>query len=330
MVESGIKGVEFIVANTDAQALSYSATQNRLNLGRGITKGLGAGSNPEIGRKAAEESLDEIKEYLQGADMVFVTCGLGGGTGTGAAPIIAGLAKELDILTIGVVTLPFSFEGKRRREQAYQGYEELKEKVDTLIAIQNDRILSIIDKKTSLHDAFNYVDDILRQGIQGISNVITTHGLINVDFADVKTIMKNAGSSMMGIGYGSNEARAVDAARAAITSPLLDVDIKGAKGLLFTITGGRDLSMYEIDEASRIITEACDPDCNIIFGAVIDENYVGEIKITVIATGFESTRKSDTVTKRQTGYIGLGHNTSENVEIKDEYDIPAFMRNKIK
>lgn len=322
MVESGIKGVEFIIANTDAQALSNGATQNRINLGRGATRGLGAGSNPDIGKQSANESLDEIKEHLQGADMVFITCGLGGGTGTGAAPVIAELAKEMDILTIGVVTRPFSFEGKRRAQQAQQGYDDLKAKVDTLIAIDNDRILNIIDKKTGIHEAFMYVDNVLQQGIKGISDIIITHGLINVDFADVRSIMTNAGTALMGIGFGSGESRAVDAARAAMNSPLIGADVKGAKGLLFTVTGGRDLSMYEIDEAARIIAEASAPDANIIFGAVIDEKYQGEMKITVVATGFDEKPTEDSVS--QIGHGGIRRSNNE-----DEYDIPAFLRNKI-
>ena len=333
MVEAGLSGVEFIIANTDAQALSHAPSQNRINLGRGITRGLGAGSNPDVGRKAAEESHDEIKEHLEGADMIFITCGLGGGTGTGAAPIVAEIARELGILTVGIVTIPFSFEGK---EQADQGYADLKDKVDTLIAIKNDKILSIIDKRTSLHDAFKCVDDILRQGIQGISSIITEHGIINVDFADVRAIMANAGTAMMGIGYGSNETRAIDAARAATTSPLLDVDIHGAKGLLFTITGGNDLSMSEVEEAGRIITEACDKDCNIIFGVITDENYVGEVKITVVATGFDDSKKApEPVMGRmqQVGSFLPPNNTTNKIPdsftSKDEYDIPAFMRNKI-
>lgn len=287
MISAKLEGVDFISVNTDAQALYHSQAPHRINIGRATTRGLGAGANPSVGKKAAEESSEEIKALLSGADMVFITCGMGGGTGTGAGPVIADIARELGALTVGVVTRPFSFEGSRRNEVGMQGIEELKQKVDTLITIPNDRILSIIDKKTPLIDAFVVVDDVLRQGIQGIADLITVHGMINVDFADVRTIMQNAGSALMGIGYGSGENRAVEAARAAIESPLLELSISGAKGVLFNITGGNDLSMFEVDEAAKIITEAADPNANIIFGAVINESYTGEIKCTVIATGFD-------------------------------------------
>ena len=256
-------------------------------IGKETTGGLGAGADVEVGRKSAEENKDEIYEVLKGADMVFVTCGMGGGTGTGAAPLVAQIAKELGALTVGVVTKPFTFEGARRRKVAELGIQELKEKVDTLIIIPNDRLLQIVDKKTSLMDAFGIVDDVLRQGVQGISDLITLHGIINVDFADVRTIMQDAGSALMGIGYGTGDNRAVEAARAAIDSPLLELSIEGARGILFNITGGPDLGMYEIDEAAKTITEAADPDANIIFGSIIDEAMAGEVKITVIATGFD-------------------------------------------
>ncbi len=286
MIQSGLEGVEFLSINTDAQALYTSKAPIRINIGRATTRGLGAGANPQIGQKAAEESSEEIKQALAGADMVFITCWLWGGTGTGAAPVIAEIAKALGALVVGVVTKPFGFEWQRRNVQALDGYEKLREKVDTLITIPNDKILSIIDKKTPLLDAFNIVDEVLNQGVQGVSDLITLPGLINVDFADVKSVMENAGSALMGIGYGSGENRAVEAARSAIDSPLLELSIAWAKGLLFNITGGTDLSMFEVDEAARIITEACDPEANIIFGATINENYTGEIKITVVATGF--------------------------------------------
>jgi cell division protein FtsZ len=284
MIQAGLEGVEFISVNTDAQALFASKAQVRINIGRATTRGLGAGANPDIGKKAAEESSEEIKQALAGADMIFITCGLGGGTGSGAAPVVAEIAKGLGALVVGVVTKPFNFEGNRRMIQAIDSYERLKEKVDTLITIPNDKILTIIDKKTPLLDAFNIVDEVLHQGIAGVSDLITLPGLINTDFADVKSVMENAGSALMGIGYGSGENRAVEAARAAIDSPLLELSISGAKGLLLNVTGGTDLSMFEVDEAANIIREQCDSEANIIFGTTINENYTGEIKITVIAT----------------------------------------------
>jgi cell division protein FtsZ len=287
MIDARIQGVDFVQLNTDAQALYHSNATRKINIGKGTTKGLGAGANPEIGKKSAEESLEEIRNSIEGADMVFITCGLGGGTGTGAAPVVAELAREMGILTVGIVTRPFSFEGSQRRSKANEGLKELEEKVDTLITIPNDKILSIIDKKTPVMDAFVIVDDVLRQGIQGISDLIVNHGLINVDFADVKSIMANAGSALMGIGFGSGENRAAEAARSAIDSPLLELAVEGAKGILFNITGGHDLSMFEVDEAARIITEAADPEANIIFGSVVNEAFTGEVKVTVIATGFE-------------------------------------------
>lgn len=287
MINSKMRGVEFVAINTDAQALSNNDASIKIQIGKETTRGLGSGSDPEIGRHSAEENKEEIYETLKGSDMVFITCGMGGGTGTGASPFVAEIAKELGALTVGVVTKPFSFEGQRRRKVADMGTQDLKEKVDTLITIPNDRLLQVIDKKTSLFDAFGVVDDVLRQGVQGISDLITLHGIINVDFADVKTIMQDAGSALMGIGRGSGDNRAIEAARSAIESPLLELSIDGAKGILFNITGGTDLGMYEIDEAAKAITEAADPDANIIFGAIIDEAMQGEVKITVIATGFE-------------------------------------------
>ena len=361
MIASGLEKVEFIAINTDAQALFSSKATTRINIGRATTRGLGAGANPETGKKAAEESSEEIKQALAGADMVFVTCGLGGGTGTGAAPVIAEIAKSLGALVVGVVTKPFSFEGQRRYTQAIDGYEKLKEKVDTLITIPNDKILSLVDKKTPLLDAFNIVDEVLNQGVQGISDLITLPGLINVDFADVRSVMENAGSALMGIGYGSGENRAVEAARAAVDSPLLELSIAGAKGLLFNITGGSDLSMFEVDEAAKIITEACDPEANIIFGASINDNYAGEIKITVVATGFDfdtnrkfgETQKQNTVSpfgKRTLGATPAhtpvsstptqnlfgnqptmgGMSASQNASAPSDLDVPAFLRNKMK
>ncbi len=350
MVGAKVDGVEFISINTDAQALYHSHAPHRINIGKALTKGLGAGSTPEIGKKAAEESSEELKSAMEGSDMIFITCGLGGGTGTGAAPVVADIARELGILTVAVVTRPFSFEGANRTQSAIEGLEQLKGKVDTIITIPNDRILSIIDKKTPLTDAFIVVDDILRQAIQGIADLITTHGMINVDFADVRTIMQGAGSSLMGIGYGSGENRAVDAARAAIESPLLEMSISGAKGILFNITGGNDLSMFEVDEAAKIITDAADADANIIFGTVINENYTGEIKCTVIATGFspEEQERQQGMTAGGTiqrlgnipsssmavGKQSMSSNTSNmNVKAKsmeEDLEVPAFMRKSLK
>lgn len=326
MIKAGLRGVDFITINTDAQALYHSEASTRINIGKATTRGLGAGSNPDVGRQAAEESIDEIKDALEGSDMIFLTYGLGGGTGTGAGPVIAAAAKEMGILTVAVVTKPFSFEGFRRKNQAEEGLENLKNKVDTLIIIPNDKILSIIDKKTPLNDAFAVVDDVLRQGVQGISELITVHGMINVDFADVKTIMENAGSALMGIGYGTGENRAVEAAKAAVESPLLELSIDGAKGVLFNITGGNDLSMFEVDEAARIITEAADPEANVIFGAVINDSYTGEVKITVIATGFDYKQEPGSIIRPRASYH------SDNIPLKqtdNELDIPAFIRQKM-
>jgi cell division protein FtsZ len=287
MINTKLRGVEFVAVNTDAQALVSNPAPVKIQIGKETTRGLGAGSSVEVGKKSVEENKEEIYETLKGSDMVFVAYGAGGGTGTGAGPMVAAIAKEQGALTIGIVTKPFSFEGIRRKKVAEEGIEELRDRVDTLIVIPNDRLLQVIDKKTSLSDAFTVVDDVLRQGVQGISDLITVHGIINVDFADVKTIMADAGSALMGIGRGTGDNRAVEAARAAIDSPLLELSIDGAKGILFNITGGPDLSMYEIDEAAKIITEAADPDANIIFGSIVDESMSGEVKITVIATGFD-------------------------------------------
>ncbi len=287
MIASKIRGVEFIAMNTDVQALHASQAQQKLHIGKSVTRGLGAGMDPEIGHKAAEESQNEIREMLKGADMVFVTCGLGGGTGSGASPFIASIAKEMGALTVAVVTKPFSFEGAARRNIAEAAYEKLAANVDTIITIPNDRVLQMIDKKTSLLEAFEMVDDVLRQGVQGISELITQHGNINVDFADVRAIMANRGSALMGIGHGHGDNRAADAAKAAIASPLLEVSIDGAKGILFTITGGSNLGLYELNEAAKIITQTADPNAKVIFGAVIDESLKDDIKITVIATGFD-------------------------------------------
>ena len=362
MISYKLKGVEFVAINTDAQALVHNQAPIKIQIGKETTRGLGAGSDVELGRKSVEENKEEVYEALKGSDMVFVTYGAGGGTGTGAGPMVAAIAKELGALTVGVVTRPFSFEGQRRMKVASLGIEELKDKVDTLITIPNDRLLQVIDKKTSLFDAFGIVDDVLRQGVQGISDLITLHGIINVDFADVRTIMSDAGSALMGIGRASGDNRAIEAARAAIDSPLLELSIDGAKGILFNITGGRDMGMYEIDEAAKAITEAADSDANIIFGAIIDEAMSGEIKITVIATGFDVERLKDkpkaqiiTTTNPLASKYGGGYNSNpmnniprveptpapnippppepvqepeENLE--DELEVPAFIRRKLK
>jgi cell division protein FtsZ len=290
MIEEGLGGVDFISINTDAQALLLNKAKTRIRIGDKLTRGLGAGGNPEIGRKAAEESADELYEVLRGADMVFITCGMGGGTGTGATPIVAQVARELGALTIGVVTRPFHFEGARRMQGAEAGIEALRGQVDTLIVIPNDRLLQLVDKKSTLQDAFKLADDVLRQGIQGISELITVPGLINLDFADVRAIMSEGGAALMAVGRAKGEDRARKAAEDAVRSSLLDVTIDGARGILFNVTGGPDLSLFDVNEAAAIIKETAHPDVNLIFGAVIDENMGDEIRITVIATGFEQNR----------------------------------------
>ena len=352
MMQVGIDKVEFIAVNTDSQALSHSKADRKVHIGRKTTRGLGAGMNPEIGRASAEENKEEIFETIKKSDMVFITCGLGGGTGTGAAPVIADLSKKAGILTVAVVTKPFAFEGAKRKELAEKGYEELKSKVDTIISIPNDRVLQIIDKKTPLLQAFKTVDDVLRQGVAGIAELVTVPGLVNVDFADIKTIMENAGSALMGIGRGKGENRAIEAARAAIGSPLLETAIDGAKGVLFNIVGGKSLSMHEVDEAAKFVTKSVDPDAEIIFGAVIDENMDDEVNITVIATGFdEGSRKkpvdsvsSTQVVEKEPEVMPRTRKplfaTKTLPEIKDldpgdqdsqdELDIPAFIRKKMK
>ncbi|MCK5211977.1 cell division protein FtsZ [Candidatus Parcubacteria bacterium] len=287
MVDAGIKGVEFIAMNTDVQALHYNKASKKLHVGKSITRGLGAGMNPELGRQSVEESQNEVRDILKDADMVFVTCGLGGGTGTGASPTVAEIARDLGALTVAIVTKPFAFEGVQRKNIAERGLTELQDKVDTIITIPNDKLLQVIDKKTSLLDAFRVVDEVLQQGVQGIAELITQPGLINVDFADVKAIMSNAGSALMGIGIASGENKAIEAAKGAISSPLLEMSIEGARGLLFTITGGENLGMNEVNEAAKIITASADEDAKIIFGAVIDPKMKDELKISVVATGFD-------------------------------------------
>jgi len=291
MVKSGIRGVEFLVMNTDVQALHNNSAPKKIHIGKTVTRGLGAGMDPEMGKRAAEEAQNEIREALKDTDMVFITCGLGGGTGSGASPVIAALAKDMGVLTVAVVTKPFSFEGPQRKLIGDRAHEELSRHVDTIITIPNDRILQIIDKKTSLLDAFKIVDDVLRQGVQGISELITVPGLINVDFADVRTIMSDTGSALMGIGVGKGENRAMDAAKAAISSPLLEISIDGARGILFTITGGANLGMQEVAEAAKVVTSSADDNAKVIFGAVIDETMQDDIRITVIATGFDERRE---------------------------------------
>ncbi len=316
MIMAGLKGVEFIAVNTDAQALYLSKADKKIQIGEKLTKGLGAGANPEIGRKAAEESKDIMEEVLQGADMIFITAGMGGGTGTGAAPIVAEISKSLGILTVGVVTKPFTFEGKKRQANAEIGIADIKNNVDTLITIPNDRLLSIAEKKTSMIEAFKMADDVLRQGVQGISDLIAVPGLINLDFADVRTIMLDTGLAHMGIGKGSGEGRAVEAAKQAISSPLLETSIEGAKGVLLNITGGANLGLLEINEAAELISSVADPEANIIFGAVIDEKLQDEIIITVIATGFDKVKEPS-----------LDIEEFEVCTFMDEdLDIPAFLR----
>lgn len=330
MIDAGVKGVEFLVFNTDKQALKNSLAENKIQLGEKITKGLGAGANPEVGEQAAEESIDEIREALEGADMVFITAGMGGGTGTGAAPVIADVAKELGLLTVGVVTKPFTFEGRKRAKSAELGINALKGKVDTLVIIPNDRLLSIADKKTSFSQAFEMADDILKQGIQGISDLISVPNLINLDFADVKTIMYDKGVAHMGIGRASGDDRATEAAKLAINSPLLETSIEGAKSVLLNITAGSDLGIFEVNEAADLIRDCVSEDANIIFGAGIDESLKDEVKITVIATEFDQ-YKDEKKDKKENQTELTGKNPIASLEENDEEDngelkIPSFLR----
>ncbi|GGN49308.1 cell division protein FtsZ [Oceanobacillus indicireducens] len=346
MIEHGVEGVEFIAVNTDAQALNLSKAEVKVQIGAKLTRGLGAGANPEVGKKAAEESKEQLEEVLSGADMIFVTAGMGGGTGTGAAPVIAQIAKELGALTVGVVTRPFSFEGRRRANQAIAGIETLKSNVDTLIVIPNDRLLEIVDKNTPMLEAFREADNILRQGVQGISDLIAKPGLINVDFADVKTIMYDKGSALMGIGIATGETRATEAAKKAISSPLLETSVDGAHGILMNITGGTSLSLYEVQEAADLVTNAADEEVNVIFGSVINENLNDEIVVTVIATGFDENAQKSNKPKRDTRPSIAErqqaasrepeeqpqremkpNNPRPKVE-EDELDIPTFLRNR--
>ena len=323
MVDSDLKGVQFLSANTESQVLELSKADVTIQIGEKVTKGLGAGANPQIGEEAAQESREEIIKALEGADMVFVTAGMGGGTGTGAAPIVAECAKEVGALTVGVVTKPFAFEGKRRRAAAEKGIEFLTQKVDTIIVIPNDKLLQVVDKKCTITDAFSKADDVLRQGIKGISDLIQIPGLINLDFADVKTIMTEQGEALMGIGVGEGENRAADAAKMAINSPLLETSIDGAKGILLNISGSSDLSIFEVNEAAEIISDAADPDANIIFGSVIDESLGDKVQITVVATGFNSSAKSVPEFGKTTTTSRPASTTNSNSGIPD---IPVFMK----
>lgn len=336
MIQEGLRDVEFITINTDKQALMLSHAPHKIQIGDKLTKGLGAGANPEIGKKAAEENKDEITEAIKGADMVFITAGMGGGTGTGAAPVVAEIAKSMGILTVGIVTKPFPFEGRRRMTHAEMGIDNLKQKVDTLVTIPNERLLTMVDKKTTLLESFKKADDVLRQGVQGISDLITNPGLINLDFADVRAVMVDKGLAHMGVGYGKGETRAQDAAREAISSPLLETSIVGATGVLLNVTGDAELGLLEINEAAEIVQEAADPDANIIFGTVIDESLKDEIRITVIATGFEKDHKKNSMVKE-----AITEKRQEIVEeqikeevpqidiaepVKDDLEIPMFLR----
>ena len=328
MIDAGLKGVEFIGVNTDAQALLMSDAELKLDIGQDVTRGLGAGSDPDIGRQAAEDHRAEIEAALQGADMVFITSGEGGGTGTGGSPVVAEIAKGLGALTIGVVTRPFAFEGRRRAVQAEQGIQKLKEKVDTLIVIPNDRLLTISNEKTSMLNAFKMADEVLLQGVQGITELITTPGLINTDFADVKMIMSNAGSALMGIGYGAGEGRAVAAARSAISSPLLETSIEGARGILLSIAGGSDLGLLEVNEAASIIQEVSHPDANIIFGSVIDPSMGDEVRVTVIAAGFDRNDGARPSLEREArADLGLRDDDRFSDEAgDDDFDVPSFLK----
>ena len=335
MLDLGIKNVDFIAVNTDRQALQKSKANTKIQIGEKITRGLGAGANPDIGAQSAEESKQEITEVLRGADMVFVTAGMGGGTGTGAAPTVAGIAKEMGLLTIGVVTKPFTFEGKKRLAQAERGIESLKGKVDTLIVIPNDKLLQVIDRKTSMAEAFMMADDILRQGVQGISDLITVTGAINLDFADVKTIMQNTGMAHMGIGFASGENKAEDAAKQAIQSPLLETTIEGARGVIINVTGGIDLGLQEVNTAAELIQRSVDPEANIIFGTVVDESMNDEIQITVIATGFEDQNEVSNGGKRADNIISKTWGDKKINSIpssqdlnnsQNDLDIPSFLR----
>ena len=330
MVDAGLRGVDFIAVNTDAQVLMETDADVKLTIGKERTHGLGAGADPSVGREAAEESRDEVKEALKGADMVFVTAGEGGGTGTGGAPIVAEIARSLGALTVGVVTRPFSFEGRRRAEQAERGIQELSERVDTLIVIENDRLLQVVERNTPLLDAFRVADEVLRQGVQGITDLITVPGLVNLDFADVRTIMNEAGSALMGIGRASGDNRASEAAQAAVASPLLEASIDGATGILLNVTGGSDLGLFEVNEAAEVVTSAADANANVIFGAVIDDAMHDEVRVTVIATGFGGARRRAAALAPREGRRPAPTPTpagTERFDVPDELlDVPPFLR----
>jgi cell division protein FtsZ len=328
MVDAGLAGVEFIAVNTDAQALMMTDADVKIQVGAQVTRGLGAGADPEIGFAAAQESRDELKEALKGADMVFITAGEGGGTGTGGAPIVAELGQEIGALTVGVVTRPFAFEGRKRADQAERGIDQLRDRVDTLITIENDRLLQVVERQTSVVEAFGMADDILRQGVQGITDLITEPGLVNLDFADVRTIMRDAGSALMGIGRASGENRAAEAARTAVSSPLLEASIEGATGILLNITGGPDIGLFEVNEAAEVVTGAADQNANVIFGAVIDDSLGGEVQVTVIATGFggQSRRRRRREAEREPP-IPAAAAPSEGFDVsQDALDVPSFLR----
>ena len=328
MIEAGLRGCEFIAVNTDAQALLMSEADLKLHIGTRTSRGLGAGADPQIGEEAAGESRDEIKEALKGADMVFITAGEGGGTGTGGAPIIGQVAHELGALTVGVVTRPFGFEGRRRAEQAQTGIKNLREEVDTLIVIPNDRLLQVVEKRTSVMEAFRMADDVLRQGVQGITDLITIPGLVNLDFADVRTIMNDAGSALMGIGEAEGESRAAEAARIAVSSPLLEASVEGATGILLNITGGSDLGLFEVNEAAEVVTGASDPNANVIFGAVIDDNLAGNVRVTVIATGFDRSLRRER-RERVTDEPEREPATTDRFELPaDVLEVPSFLRRR--
>ena len=328
MVDAGLGGVEFIAVNTDAQALLMADADVKIHIGSHATRGLGAGADPAVGQAAAQESRDELKEALKGADMIFVTAGEGGGTGTGGAPIVAELGRELEALTVGVVTKPFAFEGRRRAEQAEVGIQNLRDRVDTLIVIENDRLLQVVEKKTPVTEAFRIADDILRQGVQGITDLITVPGIVNLDFADVRTIMRDAGSALMGIGSASGENRAAEAARTAVSSPLLEQSVDGATGILLNITGGADLGLFEVNEAAEVVTGAADQNANVIFGAVIDDALGDEVRVTVIATGFGAQRRRRRVEAVQpAAALSGGEGQPQQPERSDaELEIPSFLR----
>jgi cell division protein FtsZ len=329
MVDAGLSGVEFIAVNTDAQALLMADADIKIQVGAEVTRGLGAGADPEIGLAAAQESRDELKEALKGADMVFITAGEGGGTGTGGAPIVAEIGQEIGALTVGVVTRPFGFEGRKRADQAERGIDQLRERVDTLIVIENDRLLQVVERQTSVVDAFRMADDILRQGVQGITDLITEPGLVNLDFADVRTIMRDAGSALMGIGRASGENRAAEAARSAVSSPLLEASIEGATGILLNVTGGSDIGLFEVNEAAEVVTSAADQNANVIFGAVIDDSLGGDVQVTVIATGFggQGRRRRRRETPAVERQVPAAAAAAEGFDVsQDVLDVPSFLR----